>query len=60
MYLTDQGGDLSYPPGFTCSACPDGYMQPINYTSTLLKEFLIVVIPADRLCQNSHFRHCEE
>jgi len=33
MDLTDQGGDLSYPPRFACSACPDGYMQPINYTS---------------------------
>ncbi len=34
MDLTDRSGDLSYPPRFACSACPDGYMQPINYTSS--------------------------
>ena len=33
MDKTDNKGDLSYPPRFTCSVCPDGLMQPINYTS---------------------------
>lgn len=33
MDKTDQRGDLSYPPRFICSVCPDGLMQPINYTS---------------------------
>lgn len=33
MDSTDQRGDLSYPPRFTCSVCPDGLMQPINYTN---------------------------
>jgi hypothetical protein len=33
MDKTDRQGDLSYPPRFTCSSCPDGYMQPINYTN---------------------------
>lgn len=33
MEATDQKGDLSYPPRFTCPVCPDGYMHPINYTS---------------------------
>ncbi|MBI2556963.1 MAG: hypothetical protein HYW13_06060 [Planctomycetes bacterium] len=33
MDATDTGGDMSYPPRFTCSVCPDGLMQPINYTS---------------------------
>lgn len=33
MDSSDQKGDLSYPPRFACSVCPEGYMQPINYTS---------------------------
>ena len=33
MDTTDNKGDLSYPPRFACSTCPDGSMQPINYTS---------------------------
>jgi hypothetical protein len=33
MDKTDQRGDMSYPPRFNCSVCPDGLMQPINYTS---------------------------
>lgn len=33
MDKTDNKGDLSYPPRFTCLVCPDGLMQPINYTS---------------------------
>ncbi|MBU1148062.1 MAG: transposase, partial [Candidatus Omnitrophica bacterium] len=33
MDSTDNKGDLSCPPRFTCSVCPDGFMQPIDYTS---------------------------
>ena len=33
MDATDDRGDMSYPPRFTCSVCPDGLMQPINYTN---------------------------
>ena len=33
MDKSDNKGDLSYPPRFTCSVCPDGLMQPIKYTS---------------------------
>ena len=33
MDTTDDRGDLSYPPRFTCQLCPDGLMQPIKYTS---------------------------
>ena len=33
MDQTDNKGDMSYPPRFTCLACPDGLMSPINYTS---------------------------
>jgi len=34
MDSTDNKGDLSYPPRFSCSVCPDGLMQPIYYTSS--------------------------
>jgi len=33
MDAEDTGGDMSYPPRFACSVCPDGLMSPINYTS---------------------------
>jgi len=33
MDSSNQQGDMSYPPRFTCATCPDGLMHPINYTS---------------------------
>lgn len=39
MDATDNKGDLSYPPRFTCSVCPDGLMHPIKYTSTRGKTY---------------------
>lgn len=39
MDATDNKGDMSYPPRFTCSVCPDGLMHPIKYTSTRGKTY---------------------
>ncbi|MBU4343285.1 MAG: hypothetical protein KKG21_04670 [Candidatus Omnitrophica bacterium] len=33
MDKADNRGNMSYPPRFTCSVCPDGLMQPVDYNS---------------------------
>jgi len=33
MDLHDEGGDLRFPPRFSCESCPDAQMYPLFYKS---------------------------